>query len=317
MFLVLAVPDPVAVSVVLALVQRGHEVAVVAPQHFSSTFPDSVTFFPGDSASIDFGLSGSDYTRLLRDVERVYLAHGGLGSGGDVEKSRAVRQAAEVRDFVRAGGARGGVVHLSSLLVFGNARGPVDESDFVVGQSFADEQEEALAVAERIIRSISTDRTTAILRSAPVVGSEIEGTLLDGGPLSQLVRAVDKAGDDRGFAFSDLPTRWDTVERVARVLVSLPLDGKTFHLVDADPLTDRELVLWIADHLHKPIAESAAGARPLLGRQRPSYPGSRALGGWGLHFERQNAVAAFGSLLDRDEAAVLEKLFSGAGPSHE
>lgn len=313
MHLVLAVPDPVAHAVVTKLVERGEDVVVVAGPEFREDFPPAVRFFPGDAASIDFGLSGDQYRALLPMVSRIYLAQSGFSTLSDVEKSRSVRQAAEVREFVRAGGAPDGVVFLSSLLVFGNAPGRIRESDFRVDQRFQDEHEESLAVAERIIRSLGGERGLAILRSAPVVGSEATGSLVAGSPLAHLVRLFERSADERGFVFTDLPLRWDTVERVSEALVRLPvLDGaRAYHLVDEEPFSDRLVAQWISEHYDKPVMENAGSARLWASLVKPSYPGSRAMSGWGVHFDRENAKAELGELLDRDEAAVLRRLFSG------
>jgi thioester reductase-like protein len=310
MLLVLGIPDPVALCLVSRLADRGERVAVVSGPEFQDEFGEGVEVYPGDSASIDFGVTGEDYNRLLGRVSMVYLAHSTLRGAGEVEKSRVVRQASEVREFVRAGGAPQGVSFLSSLLVFGNARGSVTEADFQVGQKFGDEYEESLAVAERIIRSMKGERPLSIVRTGPVVGDEETGELLPGSPLAHLVRTIERNSEDKGYVFSDLPVRYETVGRaVAALLRTNPQRGiQMLHLVDEDPLSDRQLTLWVAERLQKQIVESSNGPRPWSSLGRSSYPGSRALSGWGLHFSRMNAEAQIASLLDRDEARVLEKL---------
>jgi thioester reductase-like protein len=206
-------------------------------------------------------------------------------------------------------------VFLSSLLVFGNARGPALEEELQVGQRFLDEYEESLAVAERIVQSMLGQRPVSILRTAPVAGDEKSGTLLPGSPLTRLVRTIEKAGDDKAFSFTDLPVRWDTVDRVSEALLALssaPPD-RVYHLADQDPLTDRQLVLWLSERFEKAIVESPAGARPWSGWAKAQFPGSRSVAGWGLHFQRQNAERSLGRLLDWDQAAVLDRLLTSEG----
>jgi hypothetical protein len=228
----------------------------------------------------------------------------------EVGKTRAVRQAVEVREFVRAGGAQDGVTFLSSLLVFGNARGTVSESDFQVGQRFSDEHEESLAVAEKIIQSQKDARPLLIVRTAPVVGDEETGELLPGSPLSHLVRLVERENQEKGWVFTDLPVHFETVGRAAAALaLAKPISGKeVIHLVDVDPLSDRQLIFLVAERLHKHVFEVSARTRGWSSLSRTTYPGSRALSGWGLHFQRASAEARISSLLDRDQNAVLQKL---------
>lgn len=315
MHLVLAASDPVAIRFVHRMVQKGESVAVVAGHEQAREFPDGVTVFRGDPTSIDFGLPGPTYRQLLEQVKKIHLPQGEMSTVGEVEGSRPVRRAAELREFVRAGGAPDGVVYLSSLLVFGNARGPVREDELQVGQRFQDEFEESLAIAERIVQSISDSRVVSILRTAPIAGDEGSGTLISGAPLSRLVAAIGRIGRDKGLSFTDLPLRWDTVDRVSEALLSIVDDetGRVYHLVDEDPLSDRQVVLWLAERFEKTILDSPAGTRSWSGWGRAPFPGSRSVAGWGLHFLRQNAEQRLGHLLDWDQAAVLSRLVPREG----
>src|SRR5690606_3727309 len=191
---------------------------------------------------------------------------------GDAENSRIVRVAAEVKEFVKAGGARGGVRFLSSLLVFGGATGRVTEDDFHVGQSFRDIHEESLAVAEKLISSVKLQCPLAIVRTAPVVGDEVAGTLLSGA-VSRLIREIESAPLDKSYVFSEHPIRFDTVERVARALLKVaPKDGGTvIHLVDNSPPTDSQLIEWLSIRVHKRAQRAELGPFLLQGARAWSH----------------------------------------------
>ncbi len=312
MVLVLGPPNPVALRVVEHLSAKGDAVVVVGSPELRSSLPESVELCVGDAASIDFGLSGRRYLELLASVDEIVLADTTYVSSGEVERNRFVRQAAEVAEFVKAGGGQKGVRFLSSLLVFGSAKGEVSEDEFEVGQRFRDEFEESLAVAEKIIRDLGHRCPISILRCAPVAGDDRTGELFPSAPLSHLARQVISAPSDIGHTFTDLPVHFETVERVAKSLFRLQPKEHTrvAHLVDKNPLTDRALIHWLAKAANKRVHERAPGPRPWSSWGRASYPGGRTLAGWGLRFRRDFAEEQLTDLLDPDREALLEGLFS-------
>jgi hypothetical protein len=312
MYLVLGIPDPVALRTVEYLAARGDSVCALGGLESRALLPSGVEHVVGDPASIDFGLAGSDYSALLSRVDELILADTSYVSSGDVEQGRLVRQAAEVAEFVKAGGAPSGVRLLSSLLVFGSAEGAAAEDDFEVGQSFRDGYEESLAVAEKIVRSLRLRRPLAIVRTAPISGDERTGELNPEAPLAHLARKVQSGAEDRGYIFTDLPIYFETVDRAAQAL--LRVTPKVFpsvvHLVDLKPLTDRTLILWLSRAASKSVHELPASARPWSSWTRATYPGDRSLSGFRLRFLRKRAEQLLGDLLDRDQLAVLESLFA-------
>lgn len=315
-FLVLGVPDPVALRTVEHLVAQGVSVCVLCGPELRAKLPPGVRSYAGDSSCIDFGLSGADYQELLASVDELILADTSYTSSVDIERNRLVRQAVEVAEFVKAGGAPQGVRFLSSLLVFGSRTGVVSEDDFEVGQKFGDEYEECLAVAEKIIRGLRLRCALSIVRAAPVLGDEQSGELFPNAPLSQLARQVQGGGTDSGYTFSDLPVYFETVDRASRALTRAApeISMSVVHLVDQEPLTDRTLITWLAKAAGKSVHERPSGARPWSGWTRAHYPGSRSVTGWSLRFSRKRAEALLGDLLDRDQKAILETFFVSPEP---
>jgi hypothetical protein len=92
---------------------------------------------------------------------------------------------------------------------------------------------------------------------------------------------------------------------------------KVAHLVDEQPLTDRELVLFIADRLGKMVRESQGRASGWRKWVRPSYGASRSVRGWPLEFGREVAEREFRELLDRDDRVSLAKVLKGEGAKEE
>lgn len=310
MKLVLGTPDPVATFVVELLLSEGEEVVVLGALGDERKESAQFRSLLGDPASIDFGLGREEYAWLLREVESVYVAVSETEASEDLERSRAVRTAAEVSEFVKAGGAPGGVRFLSSLLVLGNASGSVSEDDFYLSQGFLDSHEESLAIAEKIIRALDGMRPLAIVRVGVLIGAERTGTLLDTSPLWQLHRSLSSESQTTAV-FSDQPVRLESVERAGRALLRLTprVPSATYHLVDDMPLTDRQLVQFMAKRVGARVTEAQGGARALLSLTRTRLGGSRALRGWGLVIGRLRAEAELGDLLDRDEEAFFSAFF--------
>lgn len=309
--LVLGFPSPVADVYLRQSHALGHSLITVAPAGTSKLLPKGVELVVGEPTSIDFGLSGEDYKLLLGRVGQLSIAEQSTRSIADVEQSRSVRMAAEACEFVRAGGAPQGVRLLSSLLVFGDAQGAVSEEDFFVGQKFAVREEEALAVAEKLVREVAHLRPVAVVRCAPLVGDEETSTLYDDSSFSRLARQIQTAPEDLACSFSDLPVRIETVQRAARALLMAqpaPL-ARTYHLVDAEPLTDRALMLWLAERAQRRISEAPGAASVWSNWLAQSAGDSRVVRGWGLRFARANAERDLRPLLDRDQLLVLSSLF--------
>lgn len=319
MYLVLGIPDPVALRAAEYLAARGESVCALGGREVRPLLPAQVDLLIGDPASIDFGLSGADYRALVSRVDELVLADTSYVSSGDVEQGRLVRQAAEVAEFVQAGGARAGVRFLSSLLVFGSADSAVSEDDFEVGQRFRDGYEESLAVAEKSIRRLRSSCPLAIVRTAPVCGDERTGELIPQSPLAHFSRQIESGIGDRGYTFLDLPIYFETVERAAQALVRVEPKAvpSVVHLVDQNLLSDRELILWLARAASKPVHELPTSARPWSSFNRQSYPGDRSLSGLRPRFARRRAEELLGDLLDREPLAVLEALFSSEEGSNE
>jgi len=319
MHLVLGYPGPVAQRVVALLLGRGEKVSVIVDASSRRMVPDGVHVFEGVTTAIDFGLTGGEYARPVQDVDQVYCAEVPQRIPSDIEESPLVRCASELKELVKAGGARGGVRFLSSLLVFGDMKTPASEHDFDVDQGFSGAFEEAAALAEKLIRSVCGECAMSIVRIAPVVADEEAGTVFEHSPLGSLARAIDSALDGFEMAFTDAPIRFETVERAAQALIasspSSPL--QVLHVVDEEPLSDRQLVGWLANRANREVREVSGAWKPLLALMRSEEPGGRAFSGWDLLFSRSEAERAIPELLDRDDQELLGRLFPQPGTEQE
>lgn len=267
----------------------------------------------GDPRAIDWGLSGKKYLQLVREVRRIVVALSPpLEEPKDLEQSALVRASAEVLEFVRAGGAPEGVTALSSLLVFGDASGLCTEEDFQVGQSLQGLLEESLAVSEKLLREARKRVPVKVVRVAPLLGDALTGEEEKQSLLRAWMRQVELAPSSLELSFEDRPLLYETVDRASAALQAL-LDVReslTTHLVDNEPPTDREVLLWWAERTGRSLSEWAPGSRnrrtphPLVGM---SHPLKRAFGQLRPRFARTQAERHFPELLDRPWGPVWEK----------
>jgi hypothetical protein len=154
----------------------------------------------------------------------------------------------------------------------------------------------------------------AVVRAAPIVGSERGGELLEHTALSRLARQIEASKEDLMFEFSDRPIWFETVERAAQALALAPavVGGRVYHLVDEEPLTDRILLQFLASRASRSIMESPKGTLGWANFFRAGPYDQKALFGWDLHFGRKNAQEHLASILDRNGIAVLEAFFGPA-----
>jgi hypothetical protein len=276
----------------------------------------------GDPGAIDFGLSGTDYLDLTKRIGCVVLAEvPDRVSKREPTETGHVRAAREVLEFVRAGGGKPQVIHLSSLLVFGSATPRVNEGELSVGQGFDNALEESLALAEQIVRRLEPIVPLAVLRVAPLVGDARKNVLDRSSPLFEMLELLRVSGLRAGAPWTDRAVHFETYDHAALALARLAATAgtRTAHLVRPVPPTDRELCAWLAEKLALPrLRDEGLGSLirrpPLLNLRAPER---RALSGWGLGFGTTEAEAL--GLIDSSPwAHVLSQILaSELAPSSE
>ncbi|HVU01785.1 MAG TPA: SDR family oxidoreductase [Polyangiaceae bacterium] len=254
-----------------------------------------ILLYEGDAAAIDLGLSGAEYRELAARVHRVHHL-------AQVTYPSATRKIAE---YVNVGATREVIefgrmcerlrciaIH-SSAEVSGNRTGLVLEDDLAARQTFRSPVEETLARAERLARAAMKDLPITVIRPTQVVGDSRTGEVdrFDGPYL--LILLMLNAPQEMPVL---LPTRGDVlmnlvpvdyVVRAARHIAESPQAiGKTFHVVDPNPLTVRRVFQLVAQ----------SGGRRLPGGFIPSRVTKALLGAPGV------------SLLSKSPRAFLDHI---------
>jgi thioester reductase-like protein len=252
-----------------------------------------VEVLQGDVADMHLGLSGAEYERLCGEVTDVFHLAAVQFLGVPRETSMRVnvdgtRNALELaRDCARLRRFN----HFSSCYVSGDRVGVIAEDELDVGQGFRNAYEESKFHAERLVQRAARELPVTIYRPASVVGDsttgEIDrfegpyflGILLVASPL-----AVPLPLPGNGVAPLNVVPVDFVVNAVWRLSHDPRAAGRTFHLVDPNPMSARRVYELIAEKVNKRLPKFTLSARAadamlrLPGLERLMRPQRAAIG---------------------------------------
>jgi dephospho-CoA kinase len=218
---------------------------------------ERVTVVVGDVCDMDLGLTAAEYRALTEELTSIHHLAGVYWAGVDAASARRVN----------VGGTRGVVelageckrlrrlMHWSTVQVSGKRRGVVLEDELDAGQSFYNAYEETKFDAERLARAAMHKLPVTILRPGLIVGDSRTGEIdrFDG-PYYFIVMIATNALQvhlplpGRGTA----PLHLVPIDYVIEAAYALWRDdraaGKTFHIVDPNPLPARRVYELVAEH---------------------------------------------------------------------
>jgi thioester reductase-like protein len=217
-----------------------------------------VQLIEGDAAAMDLGLSGAEFRAFAREIDRIHHCAqvSYLGAERQAAEQVNVGSAYEVLELARACAHLQCLVVHSSATVSGERSGVVREEDLDCGQRFRNPVEETLARAERVYRRAMHAKhpvPVVVLRPTIVVGDSHTGEVdrLEGPYL--LILLMLAAPPDLALPMpgrSEVKINLVPVDFVAKAALAIGRDaraiGKTFHLVDPNPLPSRKLVELVA-----------------------------------------------------------------------
>lgn len=219
-----------------------------------------VELIEGDAAAMDLGLSGAEFRALASEIDRIH--HCVQVSYAGAERATAeqvnVGSAYEILELARACKKLRCLVVHSSAQVSGDRSGVVREEDLDRGQRFRNPIEETLAKAERVYRRAMTGKKSvpiAVIRPTIVVGDSRTGEVdrLEGPYLLILLMLASPPDFPLPVAFSgrtDVPLNLVPIDFVTKAALHIGRDaraiGRTFHLVDPNPLPAHKVVELVA-----------------------------------------------------------------------
>ncbi len=221
-----------------------------------------VVLLEGDCAAMDLGLSGLEFNRLASEVDVVHhcAAVTYLGVERDVAETVNVAGAREILELAESSDHLSRLVCWSTALVSGARRGYVLEEELSAPAGFRNVIEETRFRAERIVRRAAEHVPTTILRPSIVVGDSVTGEIdrFEGPYL--LVLLMLSAPPELRMPMpgrGDIPLNVVPVDYVVDAGFTIARDrrslGRTFHIVDPDPLTARKVFELIARAAGRPV----------------------------------------------------------------
>jgi nucleoside-diphosphate-sugar epimerase len=240
----------------------------VAFGHLDEDKQARMLFIEGDPTAMDLGLSGAEFRRLTREVDRIHhLAHASsINASLPAARALNIVATAEIIEFARAASNLECLVFHSTAHVSGDRTGVVYEDDLDHGQSFPHEVERTRMQAEHMVRRAMREVPIAVVRPTTIVGAATaDGSeRLDG--LYLLVLLVLLTPGDLALP---LPGRGDTplnivplayVIQAAHAIGKSPASpGRTFHLADTSPRSARSVFDLVA---HADGRRAARGQLP-------------------------------------------------------
>jgi thioester reductase-like protein len=221
-----------------------------------------VTMLLGDAASMDLGLSGAEFMELAASVDVIHHCAAITYLGVDEETARQlnVEGTREVLELAQEADHLERLVHWSTALVSGGRRGYVLEEELEAPAGFRNVIEKTRFDAEVLVRRASDALPTTILRPSIVVGDSSTGEIdrLEGPYL--LVLLMLNAPMDLRMPLpgrGDVPLNLVPIDYVVNAGCAIARDrrslGKTFHLVDPEPVTARRVFELIAHASGRPM----------------------------------------------------------------
>jgi dephospho-CoA kinase len=245
----------------------------------------------GDICDMDLGLASHEYRALSKQLTWIHHLAGIYFMGIDDATARRVNVGGTrtVIELARDAARLERVVHWSTAMVSGNRHGTIYEEDLEAGQKFHNAYERTKFEAEQIVRNAMRQLPITVIRPAMVVGDSQTGVIdkLDGPYYLMTLIATNASGlrlpllgrGDSPLHLVPIDYVIDAGWQVAR---SAGAAGKTFHLVDPNPMTARAVFEGVAEHAHTAVPRGSI-PRPLA-RAVLRTPGLARLGRGPLAF---------------------------------
>lgn len=256
---------------------RGHVYVLVQPKvlkeaqkHAAGLTGAPVEILTGDVVDMHLGLSGEEYQRLCEQVTDIFhlAAVSYLGVPKETAWRVNVDGTRNLLELARDCQRLQRFNHFSTCYVSGDRLGVIAEDELECGQGFRNAYEETKFQAERLVQRAGATLPVTIYRPASVVGDSRTGEIdRFEGPYylgillvtSPLVVPLPLPGN--GVA----PLNVVPVDFVVSAVWAISRDprgvGRTFHLVDPNPMSARRVYEVIAEKAHKKLPKFNLSAR--------------------------------------------------------
>jgi thioester reductase-like protein len=231
---------------------------------------ERIEILAGDIVDLHLGLSGDEYQRLCQEVTQIFHlaaisflgAPSALVHNVNVDGTRNVLELAS--DCVKLERFN----HFSTCYVSGERLGVIAEDELDLGQQFRNAYEESKFLAEKLVQRAAANLPVSIYRPSSVVGDSSTGEIdrFDGpyylGILlvtSPLTIPLPLPGN--GVAPLNVVPVDYVIEAVWSLANNPKAQGKTFHLVDPNPMSARRVYELIAQMANKRLPKLTLSAK--------------------------------------------------------
>lgn len=220
-----------------------------------------VRLLTGDVAAMDMGLSGREFVELAAEVDVIHhcAAATYLGVDRQVAEQLNIEGTREVLELAREAKHLSRLVYWSTALVSGGRKGWVREEELVAPQRFRNVVEETRFRGEALVREAMKSLPVTILRPSIVVGDSVTGEIdRFEGPYLLVLLMLSSPVDLRVPlpGSGDVPLNLVPIDFVVDAGFAIASEpralGRTFHLVDPEPATAREVFTRIAAATGRP-----------------------------------------------------------------
>ena len=221
-----------------------------------------VRILEGDAAAMDLGLAGTEFIALAEEVRTIHHCAAITYLGVEATEAERVNvgSAREVLELASVAAHLDRIVHWSTALVSGARRGFVLETELDGTSGFRNPIEETRHRAERLLREAGDRYSITILRPSLIVGNSQTGEIDRFEGLYLLVLLMLGSPADLRLplpARGDIPLNVVPIDFVVDAGWAIVQDprsiGRTFHLVDPDPLPIRTVFELIAQAAGRPV----------------------------------------------------------------
>ncbi len=218
---------------------------------------DRAEVLVGDVCDMDLGLSSTEYRALSKEITWIHHLAGIYFMGVDDQTMRRVNVSGTrtVLDLARDAGRLERVVHWSTANVAGTRGGTIYEEDLDAGQKFHNGYERTKYEAEKLVRAAMRQLPITVVRPSVIVGDSRTGDIdrLDGPYYLMVLIATNASGLrlpilGRGDSPLHLVPIDYVIDAAWHVAHTPGAAGKTFHIVDPNPMPARAVFEAVAEH---------------------------------------------------------------------
>jgi len=224
-----------------------------------------LSFLEGEAFGLDFGLSGAEWKDTAARVRRIHHASQITTAGLDRAEAFRVNRASTVEaiELARHAPNLERVILWSSASVSGKRHGFVLEDELDIEHESRNPVEESLRRSELLLRASKDELPITILRPGLMVGDSRTGEIDRREGVYLLILMMLSAPSERPMPMPsgvDSPLSLVPIDYVVRAGLRISNDsrslGRTFHLVDPDPLTAGRVFELLARSVGRSLPKS-------------------------------------------------------------